>query len=85
MTGHNTHPAEENAGSFFHVDDWEHNLDTLANPTREQLQQILDKAPTEHPTARFLKSILMQDSCFTFTPFADNGELAIEAGGQSNA
>lgn len=78
-------PAKQIAGDFFSVEDWEFELDLMSSPTREQLQSVLEKAPPEHETARFLKSQLMQAPTFSFTPFTASGELCDTASGGKNA
>jgi hypothetical protein len=59
-----------NQDGFFTQDDWEFELDTLQDRSREALEAHLRKG-ADHDTAMFLKGYLM-DSRAHFTPFSDD-------------
>lgn len=56
---------------FFTQDDWEFELDTMQDRSRNALVAHLAKAPVDHDTAMFLKGYMM-DSRAHFTGFDDN-------------
>jgi hypothetical protein len=56
---------------FFAQDDWEFQLDTLPDHSREALEAHLAKAPVDHETAVFLRGFLMSSRDISFTPFGD--------------
>lgn len=55
---------------FFTQDDWEHELDTLQDASKEALLAHLERSPAGHQTAVFLKGYLMGGGVH-FTPFDD--------------
>lgn len=59
------------AAGFFTQDDWEFELDTLQDRSRDALLEHLAKGPKDHDTAMFLKGYLM-DSRTHFTPFRED-------------
>lgn len=60
-----------NAEGFFTQDDWEFELDTLQDRSREALLEHAAKGPKDNDTVMFLKGFLM-DSHTHFTPFSDD-------------
>lgn len=59
------------ADGFFAQDDWEFELDTLQDSSRQALVDHLAKGPTDNNTAVFLKGHLMNSQTLKFTPFLD--------------
>ncbi|ART57158.1 hypothetical protein CBP36_19825 (plasmid) [Acidovorax carolinensis] len=54
---------------FFVQGDWEFDLDTLQDTSREALEAHLSRGPVNHETALYLKSYLMNSKSVHFTPF----------------
>lgn len=59
------------SGGFFVQDDWEFELDTLQESSREALLTHLERSPTGNGTAAFLKGYLMNSQSVHFTPLDD--------------
>lgn len=57
------------AEGFFTQSDWEFELDSLQDTSRESLLAHLAKAPPDSDTAVVLKGYLTQSRDITFTPF----------------
>jgi len=57
------------ADGYFTQDDWEFELDTMPDRSREALEAHLAKGPANHDTVVFLKGYLMNSRDITFTPF----------------